>query len=102
MRLAGEFALQGLDRARFSNPRFAHYRNDLAFALPREVPAFTQQSHFVRTPDQRQDLTGPDGGKTAFHRRFALDPPGRHRTDEPLQFVFSGALELKQAPEQML
>ena len=83
MRFARKLLLQRLDHARFADPGFADHGHHLAFALPRQVPAFAHQAHFMRPADQRQ-ASGTDRGKAAFERGFAADLPGRYRAGKAL------------------
>src|ERR1700685_3795401 len=101
MRLAGEPFLQGLDRARFSDPGFADHRYDLALTLPRLLPAFEYQPHFMGAADQRQIPAGANRGKTTFDRCLTSHPPGRHRAGEAFQLMSAGVLEFKHPAQQV-
>ena len=69
MRFACDLLLQRLNDARFPDTGFADHGHDLAFTMPRQMPAFAHQSHFMRPADQRQ-ATGADRGKATFDGGF--------------------------------
>ena len=93
--------LQRLDHARFADAGFAGHSQYLALALPREMPAFAHQAHFVGPPDQRQ-ASGADRRKAAFDRGFAAHPPGRHRAAKTLQLVLTGVGQFEKTAQQFL
>ena len=80
---------------------FADHRQDLAIALPRQMPAFPHQARFVGAADQRQS-GGAGYSKAAFHGGFTIHTPGRHRAREAVQLVLAGMGELEQAAQQSL
>ena len=81
VRLSGHHFVQRFYRARFADPGFAKHGDDLALSFAGHPPAIEHQLHFLGAADEGQVAAVGRGGPT-FGRRFAEDPPNRHRAGE--------------------
>jgi hypothetical protein len=102
VRLTGDALLQGLDGARFADPRLADQCDDLALPGTRQGPSVEHQPHFVRAADERHAAAGAARGEAGHNRSLATHTPGRHRMRESFQFVIADRFDLKQSAQQML
>ena len=74
VRLAGERFLQRLDRARFADAGLAGHGDDLAFALPRQVPAVAASGPFHGRGRSAADCRRCGSRRSGFRPRLRTRP----------------------------